>query len=229
MRKVSDMSWPLLDQALHEIRDYTQQHPELRAAHHFVYDLPLGGVRQKPSFIVMGINPGETDHCWDSYPGPTEQSWAFDYEESGKLGPSRGGRKWRDTARFFTNGLPVVLAELFFWSSSNSAQFEDRFGSLWQSKHLPFCIEKIKLLIDCYKPEAVIFPGVTFSENIAGEFNLDYIAGQRDQNNGDRLVEHYIDAITQRPWFFTKHWSGSFGFSNSQKCEIKRYIDPHLG
>ena len=48
-----------LDVAIQKIRDYTKNHKELCAAHHFLFDLPLDKEAGKPGVVMMGINPGE--------------------------------------------------------------------------------------------------------------------------------------------------------------------------
>jgi hypothetical protein len=213
-----------LDVAILLIRAYTEGHPELRAAHHFCYDFPLDKTAQKPEVLVMGINPGEIEDDRRSYPGPTEQTWNFDFQEEGTLGKSQGGNSWRKTASFFADNRPVVFTEFFLWSSSDSTQFKQRSGPLWKSPHRSFCISMNKRLIQEYRPKAVIFVGLGDSRKVADAFGLCHV---HTVNIGHfRLVEHYQDKYC--PWFFTKHWSGAYGFSNTQKRYIKEYIQQRL-
>ena len=39
---------------------------------------------------------------------------------------------------------------------------------------------------------------------------------------GKRLVLKYTDH--KRPWYFTRHWTASFGFSKTDKKRIAEYI-----
>jgi len=209
-----------LDSNIESIRRYRDAHPTLRQAHHFLYDLPLNKDAGPPEVVVMGINPGETHVDRDACPGPTEETWRHDFHETSSSGRSRGSINWRKHAEFFTNGKPVVFTELFFWSSNHKSEFKERFGELWQSRHLHFCMEMNRSLLDAYKPKSVIFPGLGHASRVAREFGLSYIYSLKIP--GHRLVEHYED--DERPWFFTKHWTGSFGFSSAQRQQIKDYI-----
>jgi len=213
-----------LDAAILQIRAYTQGHPELCAAHHFCYDLPLDTTAQKPEVLVMGINPGEIEDDRLSYPGPTEQTWKHDFQQMGTLGKSLWGERWRKNASFFADNRPVVFTEFFLWSSNDGAQFKQRFGPLWKSPHLPFCISMNQRLIQEYRPKSVIFVGLSHSRKVADAFGLCHV--HTVKIDGKRLVEHYQDEC--RPWFFTKHWAGAYGFSNAQKQHIKEYIQPRL-
>lgn len=202
------------------IRGYRDANPELRRAHHFLYDLPLKRGAGKPQVIVMGINPGETQSDKDVCPGPTEETWDFDFHEKSRFRRSQSSVNWRRNADFFALGKPVVLTELFFWSSNNQTERKERFGQLWGSRHLRFCVDMNLSLLDAYKPKFVVFVGVTYSKRVAQEFGLRLIDSLKENNH--RLADHYEDR--HRPWFFTKHWSGSFGFSRAQKEQIKTYI-----
>ena len=212
-----------LDSNIEAIRRYRDANPELRHAHHFLYDLPLNKDAGQPEVVVMGINPGETRVDRDACPGPTEESWRYDFHETSASGRSQGSIKWRKNAEFFANGKPVVFTELFFWSSNDQAEFEVRFGPLWKSQHLRFCVDMNRSLLDAYEPKSVIFVGLSDSARVAREFGLRHICLLKDHNH--RLLDHYED--DHRPWFFTKHWSASFGFSRAQKEQIKNYIQAH--
>src|SRR5208282_5661806 len=119
-----------LDSNIEAIRRYRDANPELRRAHHFLYDLPLDKDAGKPAVIVMGINPGETQYDRDACHGPTEETWNLDFHKESR-GRSRGSVNWRRNAEFFALGKPVVLTELFFWSSNNQTERRERFGQLW--------------------------------------------------------------------------------------------------
>lgn len=209
-----------LDAAIQQIRNYTTNHTELRAAHHFLYDLPLDKGAGTPEVVVMGINPGETERDRQAYPGPTEETWNHDFHERASVGRSRGSDQWRRNAAFFADGKAVVFTELFLWSSRNGEEFKQRFGPVWGSRHLSFCTEMNQTLLSEYQPKSVIFVGVSDSAKVAKEFGLTPV--YTFVNNNHRLLEHFRDNF--RPWFFTKHWSGSFGFSKVQKRAIKEYI-----
>ena len=116
------------------------------------------------------------------------------------------------------------MAELFFWSSKNRVELESRYGPLWESEHLNFCAEKIRLLVSEYEPVAVIFAGLSDAPHVARLFDLKRVSELVNESNRHKLLIEYRERVGNRPWFFTKHWSGSFGFSNEQKEKIKAYI-----
>jgi len=215
-----------LDAAILSIRAYTSQHAELRQSHHFLFDLPLDKAAGKPEFVIMGVNPGEREHDIRSanYTG-AEETWLSDFHaRSGQR--SRGSINWRNNASFFANGRPVVFTELFFWSSRNGSALVERYGPLWESPHMAFCCRLNRLLLKEYMPEAVLFAGLSHADRVAAEFDLQHVGTLRDAGKRDRLIEHYCDQ--ERPWFFTKHWSASYGFSKVQKINTRNYIHEHL-
>lgn len=213
-----------LDSNIQAIRRYTTEHAELRQAHHFLYDLPLNRDVGPPELVVMGINPGETQVDRDSCAGPTEETSKYDFHEHSPAGRSKGSKRWRELTAKFTGGRSVVFTELFFWSSKNHAELLERFESLWHSRHLGFCIDMNRDLIEVYQPTAVIFVGLSNSERAASAFGLKYI--DTHSVGGTRVIEHYRDA--HRPWFFTKHWTGSRGFTTPQRDAIRIYLEQNL-
>jgi hypothetical protein len=220
MKEAAVMDRARLDSNIEAIRRYRDANPELRLAHHFVYDLPLNKYAGQPEVIVMGMNPGETQYDRDACPGPTEETWNLDFHEKPGVGRSQGSVNWRRNAEFFAQGKSVVFTELFFWSSNDQRELNERFGPLWRSRHLRFCVDMNRSLLDCYEPKFVIFVGVSYSMRVAQEFGLRFIDSLKEHSH--RLVDHYEDE--HRPWFFTRHWSGSFGFSRAQKEQIRTYI-----
>lgn len=189
---------------------YTAEHPELKAAHHFLYDLrhPKGGT---PRFVVMGVNPGETDTDWRIAPQPTEETSRYDFHV--EAGPGRSAIRWSSAARYFLDGADYVLAELFFWSSYDSRAFTERFGPLARSPHLPICVEMNRDLIEAYQPRAVVLPGLTHIPLVRDLYGLTPV--ETAVHDGKRIAEHYTDGA--RPWVFTKHWTAAFGFSRQQR------------
>ncbi|MBX7135381.1 MAG: hypothetical protein K1X67_22150 [Fimbriimonadaceae bacterium] len=202
---------------IERLADYTASHPELRAAHHFLYDLrcpPKG----QPKFVVMGINPGETPNDWLLSPTPTEETSRYDFHV--EAGPGRSAIRWSKAAQFFLDGADYVLAEIFFWSSRDGRHFRERFGELKSSPHLPMCTAMNKDLIEAYAPRAVIVPGIGSARLCQSLYGVNHLGGLASTKG--RLVEHFTDG--RRPWIFTKHWTGSFGLSNEQRVQIRDYI-----
>lgn len=188
----------------------TAEHPELRAAHHFLYDLrhPKHG---KPEFVVMGVNPGETAYDWTIAPEPTEETSRYDFHMD--RGGGRSAIRWSKAASYFLDGSDYVLTELFFWSSYDGRTFRERFGPLAKSEHLSFCVEMNRHLIEAYAPRAVVLPGLTHMPLVKDAYGLTHLETLSDEVT--RVVEVLSDG--QRPWVFTKHWTAAFGFSKSQR------------
>ncbi|TCS13289.1 hypothetical protein [Caulobacter sp. BK020] len=195
---------------IERIAAYTAEHAELLAAHHFLYDLrqPPSGT---PRFVVMGVNPGETPYDWKISPKPTEETSRFDFHVA--LGGGRSAIRWSKAAKYFLDDSDYVLAELFFWSSRDSRAFNERFGRLATSKHLPLCVGMNRDLIDHYQPRAVVLPGLTNMPLVRKLYELTPLNVVKYQ--AARVAEHYTDG--KRPWVFTKHWTAAFGFSKVQR------------
>ena len=203
---------------IERIAAYTAQHPELRQAHHFLYDLrsPPDG---RPEFVIMGINPGETAWDWEHYPQPTEETSRYDFHHRAeKDGDS--ALRWGKLCRFYLDGADYVLAEVFFWSSRDMSEFKERYGPLVASLHLPFCREMNLDIISAYQPKAVILPGLQSSTLCASLYGLRHVESIRHE--GARVVEAFSDGT--RPWLFTKHWSGAFGFTQTQRERVREAI-----
>lgn len=196
---------------------YTADHPELRLAHHFLYDLrfPKNGV---PQFVVMGVNPGETDRDWQIAPAPTEETSRYDFHD--EVGSGRSAIRWSKAAQYFLDNADYVLAEIFFWSSYDSRVFVERFGPMAKSKHLSLCVEMNLDLIEAYQPKAVILPGLTHAKLVGQLYGLTLV--EAISEGGHRIAEHYTDG--QRPWVFTKHWTAAFGFSRAQRETTRQSI-----
>jgi hypothetical protein len=205
-----------LDAAIQEIRAYTSAHPALRQSHHFVFDYPLDKSAGKPEVLVMGINPGEVKSQLE-VPGPTESTWLCDFHERVKR-RSRSSSDWHNKAQCIANSRRIIFTDLFFWSA-NREQFPERFGRLWDSPHLRYCISKINLLLDEYRPKMVIFPGIQQAQRVAREFGLGFV--RRFPHDGTRLVEHYRDHDRNCPWFFTRHWTTRAGFRTLKRTQSR--------
>jgi hypothetical protein len=212
----------IIKQNIRKIREYTALHRELWAAHHFLYDSRINRECATIEFIVMGINPGETDEIWEKAPKkgdmPLEETSDFDFHD--EYGRDDSGKQWFKKIELFLRTTNVSLTECFFWSSSDMNQFRTRYGKLSASRHLPFCVELNRQLIALHNPRAIVFPGISYSARVSKLYSLAHV--QSLSQHAQRLVEHYHDG--DRPWFFTKHWSGAFGFSNEQRCAIRDYI-----
>ena len=183
-----------------ELKAYAAQHPELGAAKHHVFDeiRPKGA---KPEFVVMGINPGESNR-------------------------PEGG--WTKRICEYTEDRPFVMTELFFWSSKDRSDLERRYGPI--ETHLPFCIGLNKRLIAHYRPKAVLCPGLGMIRLCVGanRFSLTHERTERrSPPNGSARIDRVYEVYRGKdgiPWFFTRHWTGARGFPNAYKELIKEAL-----
>jgi hypothetical protein len=87
-----------------------------------------------------------------------------------------------------------------------------------------------RLLIDEYRPKAVVFTGIDrdLTEAVARAYRLEYVGVKLhdDKQDGKRLVEHYRDNI--RPWFFIRHPTGDRGLTKWNIAQTKAYIQSQL-
>lgn len=201
------------------IEKRTEAFAELNAAHHFLFDAHLKKGSSEVDFVVMGINPGETPFDLRNSPEKTQETSDFDFHDSD--GRSRSSSRWAKLAKEILQTDSVVLTELFFWSSKDSAQFKERYGDLRSSPHTSFCKELNIKLIQHYKPKAVIFTGLSVHKIVAEMYKLEFVQTHRAENS-HRLIEQY--SLQDRPWIFTKHWTASFGFSKLQRIELTQKI-----
>ena len=101
-------------------------------------------------------------------------------------------------------------------------QFTERFGRFRDSPHLEFCAELNLDLINHYNPKAVVSVGITYCELAARLYSLNVI--EEVKVDGRRVLIHCRDR--QRPWIFTKHWSGARP-SRKERELMKDYIAKH--
>lgn len=99
-------------------------------------------------------------------------------------------------------------------------QFRERFGPITRSPHLEFCREMNLAVIEAYQPKAVILPGIATDKLCANLYGLRRV--ETVYEGATRVVEVYSDG--RRPWLFTKHWTGSFGLTKSQREKIRDTI-----
>lgn len=209
----------MLNAEISEIDSYTARYAELHQAHHWLFDLksPAGAF---PEVAVAGLNPGESRRDWAICPYSTEETSRHDFHEV--YGAGRASIPWTRHCNFYLGGRTFVQTELFFWSSSNTKQLEERYGRLRTSPHLAFCRDMNRRLFNAYGVKAVICTGIN-NDSLCGSL---YGLGPLRQTvivDGTRVAKLYHDGL--RPWLFTKHWTGAFGFSRAQRERVKLEID----
>lgn len=210
-----------ISQLMVEVREYQQQHRELLKSHHFVVAVPLNKGADTFEYLVMGLNPGEQDGNWLAHSGPTEETVDYDWLDC--IPRTDSSKRWRTKVEYFCGTTNVLQSDLFFWSTNNiGSAFVDRFGTAFRkSPHLQFCCEINLKLVDLTQPKAVVAPGITHADEFAHRYGLSPVNSIVTED-GHRLIAHFErDRI---PWIFTKHWTGSRGFSAAQAELVRGYI-----
>jgi len=211
-----------ISKLLEETRQYTKEHSELQLAHHFLFALFDAKLIQKSGdtrYLIMGINPGEHSQDWECAPCPPvhEESFEIDFHEQYRNG--RDAVKWTRTIENFCDTKKYMQSEMFFWSSNNVNELEQRYGPVLNNKHLAFCNRLNRELINLTSPDAIIVPGIGSSKIMSANYDLTFVETVKDPENEHKLCERYTDE--NRTWLFTKHWSGAFGFSKNQVVSDK--------
>lgn len=212
----------MLSAEIKEIEAYTAKHASLQQAHHWLFDLksPPDSI---PEVALVGINPGEWPGDWEICPHPTEETSRFDFHDA--YGNGRAAIPWTQLCNRYLGNRPFVQTELFFWSSSNLKQLEERYGRLRHSPHLGFCRDMNQRLFDAYDVKAVVSPGINNDEICSSLYGLGPLQ-QEVRVQDVRIAKLYHDG--RRPWVFTKHWTGAFGFTRAQKDGVKSVLEEVL-
>lgn len=205
------------------VEDYDRNNPDLQSSHHFVFACPLPRDSDTFDYVVMGLNPGEQVWNWEQCNERTSETAKHDWILN--LASFPRAQKWRKDIAKFCGGRPVLMSELFFWSSQNAGlAFYQRFGtSIEDSPHLRFCTDMNLKMLEVARPKAVILPGLSLSRQFAQVYGLTEVPHKALlADNGHSLVKYYEGHGL--PWVFTKHWSGAFGFSATQRTQVQAYI-----
>lgn len=210
-----------LSALLREIREYGAVNKDLQQAHHFLFCKKNIRSKQSKNVVVMGFNPGETPKDWESTNGNrSEETFEFDFHAEKRTAASK---KWMSNIDFFLPNHNVYLTEFFFWSSKNISELEERYGKIEKNNpHIEFCKKMNLELLRVVEPDFVVFTGVTHYKIVANIYDLVF-SGDLISERNQKLAITATSSIC--PWIFTRHWSGSFGFSNSDKLLIKKKIE----
>jgi hypothetical protein len=174
----------------------------------------------------MGINPGETAIDHTICAAPTEETSMFDFHEHYGFPRGASSKKWIEYAEFYCGTKNIVLSEVFFWSARNQKETIERFGDIWNSKHLSFCVEMNKILLQEHQPKAVIFSGIGKSELVQNIFNLRIDDTYFSPTTGRKLIHLCSENSTK--WFITTHWTSTWGLTNNERDEMKAYIQDSI-
>ncbi|AZG75911.1 hypothetical protein [Methylocystis rosea] len=221
-----------IQQALEAIRTFPDKHPSLMKSHHFLFDLPIDNNVTGCEYILMGINPGETDADWTLAPRdlgeiyPTEASSSYDFRVAKKIEKNRSAKNWDTRSRKLLGTSDIFYTELFFWSSPDRSKLEAQFGRLKDLKKdvLSFCKEQNEVMFEERQPKAVVVSGLGDMDIVSDLYGLVPLNdGSLDlKSGGARLLIAKTDGT--RPWFFLPHLSGSFGFSGERMAMIREHM-----
>jgi len=216
-----------------EVRAYTQNHEELRGAHHFRFNLPQPQCKLKDvRFVVIGQNPGMSKADSDDKERCNEETSDYDYRA--KLqGRNREETKWSKTiADILSTKDDFVQSERFFWSSRRLSDLVDEYKTrLHKSPHLEFCAKMNQRLIEIYDAKLVVcfgFAGIKRMEELHRlNHKLTIHKTRKGVTTNLRLIVRY-EAPDQRNWVVIPNPTGSFGFSGEDKQQIKKFISTIL-
>ena len=171
----------ILEKNIRELRKYTNEHQELKEAHHFTYDLSLNKETNNIEYLVMGMNPGEQPrYSWDIFDGPTEETNLYDFFVD--VGYSRTETDWSRRCINFLGTNEINIGNFFFWSSRNTDNFfKERFGfgfnktGLRYNPHFHICQRMNIDLIEHYQPRLIAAPGITLADWIPEIYGMNFI------------------------------------------------------
>jgi hypothetical protein len=209
---------------LTNVRDYDSNSFDLKKSHHFLFGKYLFRNKSCHNVILMGFNPGETNSDWVKTNGErSEESFQYDFHSSN---PTSAAKRWNSAVDYFLPNSNIVSTEFFFWSTPNIKDLVKKYGPIDPSNcHLNFCIDINSQLIKLLKPDLIIFTGISHASIVAKMYEL-HITETITENNSKIAISAHDKH--KNKWIFTKHWTGSFGFSKDQKTIIKNLIDSHF-
>lgn len=204
---------------LAKIRDYTEQSATLSTCHHFLYDLPVIASGNSQTIILMGFNPGETKNDWISTNGQrTEETSDYDFLAANGR---RTSNKWFQRVKTICGDRNVIQTELFFWSTPTVEALYQKIPGFQSSPELEFCTSQNKELFEHYKPQLIIFTGLTYARTLEKIYGLR--KGEESFNEGKRLFIRYEDNVG-KPWLVVKHLTGSFGFKKTDLEVLRQEV-----
>jgi hypothetical protein len=116
-------------ESVQRIRDYTAAHSCLQLANHFAYDVPLNCSGRPVEVVVFAINQAEYEEDRAKRkPGCPllDDTSISSFRDPNGLGKAAN---WYSKVRSrIGHDRHAVLGELFFWSSRNFRELEDRYG-----------------------------------------------------------------------------------------------------
>lgn len=209
---------------LHRVRLHDSACPDLHSSHHYTFCVPYGQKNPHRKILLMGFNPGESAHDWNKTKRMrAEESFERNFND---VEQSKSSKRWYENIDYYLPDSEIILTEFIFWSSKNIFELEERIGKIDAANpHLNFCNEINRALLDIYSPRLIIFTGLSHIKLISENFEL---MNHREitSSSGTRIAVVADGGV--RKWIFCRHWTGSFGFSNADKQELRQHILSHL-
>jgi len=205
---------------LNDVRAYDRANSDLQSAHHFLFAKSILKESSNSNVVLMGFNPGETKNDWLITNGErSEETFEYDFHY---LNRSPSAKRWISAIDYFLGSYNVFMTEFFLWSSRNIAELIKRYGDISiENPHFKFCKEINLKFINATNSSKIVFTGLTHFAKVAKIHDLKKL--ETISNDGNTLVIIAVDEYG-RSWYFTKHWTGSFGFSMIEKNIIREII-----
>jgi hypothetical protein len=208
---------------LEQVREYDQKFQNLQASHHFTFCLLFP--RELPSnrVVLLGYNPSESPHDWSKTSGQrAEESFLSNFNGTSA---SNSSKKWHSNIDFYLPNSDIMFTEFIFWSSKNISQLEHRIGPIIdKNPHVKFCVSINRELIEIYDPNLIIVTGLALEKLVSNNFGLAKKQDIFSQSKKRLAIIYQEEGGKDRKWLFCRHWTGSFGFSNADKSELKDLI-----
>ena len=223
-----------IEQEILAVRDYNRDlsNIDLRRSHHFTFAyMPTQFTRvvfHRPQYLCLGVNPGETSlEAANNNPNDLafEETLLHDFRADLAALP-QNSKTWRThIKKHIGENTPWMASELFFWSSKNENDLNDRYGPLISSNsHFLFCVEMNKKIVQITKPKAVIFFGFGKKDILFEYFHLN----MNNTLNFDKKISlyHCKDPFNNN-WIILPHKSARVsgpGKINERISQAREYI-----
>lgn len=222
-----------IDLLIDMIEKYTKKNSDLWRCHHYMFDKPLLDdelIVDRLDYLVMGINPGETEQCRNKFPKSDNK---IPFEETSRRNDLLSDQKeisslkWEKKCIDILGKSKIILGEMFFWSTPKERDIYQYFSKEQLVNHYRFCTEINIAMIKIRQPKVIVFPGISKEIKVAELYNLKPSNRKLifDCHQRGKLLSFWShEAI---PWVFSKHWSGA-RLSNIDKNIIKDELNELL-
>jgi hypothetical protein len=202
------------------IREQSETNQLLQDCHHFLFALPIKQSNNVRKVLLMGFNPGETiDDIIKTNGKKAEESFELNFHQYDR---SKSSARWMNLTNYFIEDADILMTEYIFWSSPNIIELARRIGKISPSHELVvYCTNLNQHLIKIIRPDLIVVTGLANYKDIAASFLLREVGRFKDISGHNIWIQA---ESADNTWLFTKHWTGSFGFSLSQREVVRNKI-----